>query len=316
MSTRLSVILPVYNGLPYLPDAVESISRQTYSDFTFIIVNDGSTDGSEKYLHSLKDSRIVLIDQVNQGQGAARNAALRRCQTKYVALMDQDDISLPDRFRCQVEYLDAHPEVVMVGTQFDFLIGNVLQKALKSPLSHDDIEARLLQGRAGVCNPSLMFHLQAANTCGGYPNGLLGEDIYLCLGMCEQGRVANLDEVLFQYRMHTAQTSLFKNREVIYSNHYAANRALCRRKGLPEPEMGEFLQNASLIERWRWAVEAWELTQYRTGRILIASGRPFEGFIRLAILVACRPFSAVRRATQSLAVLLAGRGRKKKIALS
>lgn len=193
---------------------MESILRQTYSDFTFIIINDGSTDGSEQYLHSLKDPRIILIDQVNQGQGAARNAALRKCRTQYVALMDQDNISLPDRFRCQIEYLNVHPEVVMVGTQFDFLIDNVLQKALRSPLSHDDIEARLLQGRAGVCNPSLMFHLLAANTCGGYPDGLLGEDITLCLQMCEHGRVANLDQVLFQYRMHTGQTSLFKSRRL------------------------------------------------------------------------------------------------------
>jgi len=76
MNTKLSVILPVHNAMPYLPEAVESILRQSYTGFTFIIVNDGSGDGSETYLRSLRDNRIVLIEQQNQGPGAARSRAL------------------------------------------------------------------------------------------------------------------------------------------------------------------------------------------------------------------------------------------------
>jgi glycosyltransferase involved in cell wall biosynthesis len=121
--------------MPYLPDAVESILRQTYADFTFIIVNDGSTDGTKEYLSSLSDPRILLINQANEGLGASLNTGLRKCQTEYVARMDADDISIPDRFFSQLEYLDAHPEVVMVGTQIEFLIGKVAQKALAAPNS-------------------------------------------------------------------------------------------------------------------------------------------------------------------------------------
>jgi glycosyltransferase involved in cell wall biosynthesis len=304
MSSKLSVILPVYNGMPYLPDAVESILHQTYADFTFIIVNDGSTDGSEEYLRSLSDPRVELINQANQGQGTARNLALRRCQSEYVALMDSDDISMPDRFRSQLEYLDAHPEVVMLGTQIEFLVGAVAQRAFGAPTDHIEIETRLLKGRAGLCNPSLMFRTAAALACGGYPAGIIGEDTDFCLRMCEQGRAANLDRVLLQYRLHPAQTSQARSTELISAYHYAASRAICRRKGLPEPGLETFLRNASLIARWRWSVEAWELIQYRTGRIQMASGKPFRGLLRLALLGVCRPFSVIRRVAQTFGTLL------------
>jgi glycosyltransferase involved in cell wall biosynthesis len=292
MSPRLSIILPVYNGMPYLPDAVESILRQTYADFTFIIVNDGSTDGTKEYLSSLSDPRILLINQANEGLGASLNTGLRKCQTEYVARMDADDISIPDRFFSQLEYLDAHPEVVMVGTQIEFLIGKVAQKALAAPTGHDGIRARLLNGRAGLCHPSLMFRTEAAIACGGYPTGIIGEDIDFCLRMCEQGRAANLNDVLFQYRLHAAQLCQARSNELVSVNRYAAHLSHCRRKGL--------------IDRWRWSIEAWELTHYRTGRILIASGKPARGFLRLALLAVCRPFSVVRRVAQTLAALRPG----------
>src|SRR5579859_1449928 len=201
--------------MPFLPDAVESILGHSYTDFSFIIVNDGSTDGSSQYLRTLRDSRIEIIDQENAGQGAARNLSLGRCRTDYVALMDADDIAKPDRLRAQMDYLDSHPEAVILGTQFEFLVGVVPQRAPAVPLGHDGIEARLLKGRAGLCHPSLMFRTAAAITCGGYPTGVFGEDLEFCLRMCELGRAANLDKILFQYRLQGAQTSMAKSREVV-----------------------------------------------------------------------------------------------------
>lgn len=306
MNPRLSVILPVYNGMPYLRDTVESILRQTCADFTFIIVNDGSTDDSGSYLRSLTDPRIVLIDQPNQGQAAARNTALRHCQSEYVALTDQDDISTPNRLATQLAFLDSHPQVVMAGTQIEFLIGDVRQKALPIPTGHHEIEARLLQGRAGICHASLMMRAQAARACGGYPSGMMGEDVDFCLRMCEQGTVANLDEVLFLYRLHAGQASQAKSRDIVRAIRFAAHRALRRRSGQTEPDFAEFLRQSSLLDRYRWSVEAWELTQYRSARILIASERRFLGFARLALLALCRPVAVMRRAMQTVWHLIAG----------
>ena len=304
MNTKLTVILPVYNAMPYLPEAVESILRQKYADFTFIIVNDGSTDGSRNYLEGLHDPRLVLIHQSNAGQGTARNAAVSRCKSEYVALMDADDISLPDRFLHQVEYLDSHSDVVMLGTQFEILAGRAIQRALKAPIEHRQIESRLLQGQAGLCNPTLMFRTAAVIACGGYPGGYLGEDIDFCLRMCEQGQVTNLNRVLLQYRSHAAQTSLAKHRDVVNANRYSAFRAVCRRKGMPEPAFETFLRNASVVDRWRWSAEAWEMVQYRTGRIQMASGRPLTGFLRLAALGICRPYKTIGRVAQTIGMLL------------
>ncbi len=303
MTTKLTVILPVYNAMPYLPKAVESILHQSLTDFAFIIVNDGSTDGSGQYLASLEDPRVILINQTNAGQGAARNLALRRCNSEYVALMDADDISKPDRLYSQVGYLDSHPDVVLLGTQIEFLIGNVTQRALRMPLYHDEIEARLLKGRAGLCNPSLMFRTSVAVSCLDYPSRLVGEDIDFCLQMCERGLVANLDRVLFQYRLRPAQSSIARSKDAVRMNHYAANRASFRRNGLSAPTVDEFLQNASLITRGQWSIEAWELIQYRTGRIQMASGRPITGALRLALLGLCRPVSAIGYLARAIGTL-------------
>jgi glycosyltransferase involved in cell wall biosynthesis len=292
--------------MPHLPKAVESILDQSFTDFTFIIVNDGSTDGSREYLDTIRDPRIVLLNQSNGGQGAARNTALRNCRSEYVAVMDQDDISKPDRLLSELEYLDVHPDVVLVGTQIEFLIGTVSQQAFAAPLRHGEIEDRLLNGRAGICHPSLMYRAAAAIACGGYPTGVFGEDIDFCLRMLEHGRAANLDQVLFQYRLHQAQASLARCSEMIGANRYAAYSATCRRNGLQAPTLGAFLCNASLIRRLQWSLEAWELTQYRTGRIQIASGRLIKGYLRLAIVGICHPFSAIRRVADKVTTLRKG----------
>lgn len=131
MAAKLTVILPAYNGMPYLPQAVESILGQSFTDFTFIIVNDGSTDGTGEYLSSLTDPRIEIANQVNAGQGASLNAGLQRCKSEFIAYMDADDNSMPDRLRQQLEFMEANPQIVMLGTQIEFLVGAVVQKSVE-----------------------------------------------------------------------------------------------------------------------------------------------------------------------------------------
>src|SRR4030042_6096810 len=122
---KISVIMSVYNGLPlgpqpktktassaYLKEAVESILNQTYRNFEFIIVDDASRDKSWDYLKSLKDRRIKLIrNKKNLGLAASLNIALRQAQGDYVARMDADDISLPNRFEEQIYFLQKNPKI-------------------------------------------------------------------------------------------------------------------------------------------------------------------------------------------------------------
>jgi glycosyltransferase involved in cell wall biosynthesis len=110
--------MPVYNAAPYLAEATESILNQTFRDFEFIIVNDGSTDDTAVILaqYANSDARVKVYHQKNEGTIAARNRGCRLARGKYIAVMDADDISLPRRFERQLGYLEKHPEVGILGT--------------------------------------------------------------------------------------------------------------------------------------------------------------------------------------------------------
>src|SRR5947209_7771425 len=115
---RLSVVMPVYNAASVVREAIESILNQTFSDFEFIIVDDGSTDDSGKILREYagRDDRIRLYTQENHGLVASLNRYCRLANGRYIARMDADDISLPRRFEKQFHFLEAHPEVGILGT--------------------------------------------------------------------------------------------------------------------------------------------------------------------------------------------------------
>ena len=112
--------MPVYNGLPYLPHAIESVLDQTFTDFEFLIINDASTDDSFACIRSYKDPRIRLVcNETNLGQTRTLNKGLELAQGPFIARLDQDDIAYPKRLAKQVAYLDANPEVALVAGNVD-----------------------------------------------------------------------------------------------------------------------------------------------------------------------------------------------------
>ena len=119
MSPQVSVVMPVYNGERYLAEAIASILGQTYADFEFIIVDDGSTDGSAEIICEFveRDSRIqfIRLDR-NMGHATARNNGISVASGKYVANMDCDDVCLPDRLRRQVNFLESNPNIDVLGS--------------------------------------------------------------------------------------------------------------------------------------------------------------------------------------------------------
>lgn len=117
----VSVIVPTYNTLTYLPDAIDSILKQTFEDFEIILVNDGSTDRTDQWAKKLTDPRIRYIYQENQGLSAARNTGIDLAQGRYVALLDADDLWEPTKLEKQVAYLEANPEVGMVHSWVSFM---------------------------------------------------------------------------------------------------------------------------------------------------------------------------------------------------
>ena len=120
---KISVIMPTYNAsVPFLKEAVESILNQSFGEFEFIVIDDGSTDGSWEYLNSIDDKRLKLIhNETNLGITKSLNIGMKTAKGKYIARMDSDDRSMPLRLEKQYEYMEKHPDVILCGTGVEFL---------------------------------------------------------------------------------------------------------------------------------------------------------------------------------------------------
>jgi glycosyltransferase involved in cell wall biosynthesis len=203
MTPKISVILPVYNAQSYLRESIDSILNQTFQDFELIIINDGSTDDSLSIMESYTDQCIRIINQTNAGLPVSLNRAIAQAQGQYLARQDADDISLPERLAKQVAYLDAHPQCALLGTWSQILVENAAtDRSLSHPHLNGDIQLKLLLFNCFV-HSSVMIRKGALETTGLYPEDpekFPPEDYDLWLRIAKHWEVANLPEVLFQYR--------------------------------------------------------------------------------------------------------------------
>jgi len=200
---NISVVMSVHNGAQYLREAVESILNQTFTDFEFIIINDGSTDRTREILESYCDERIILIHQNNSGLTKALNIGIARARGRYIARQDSDDVSESDRLHNQIEYLRAHPETAVLGTAVTFIgpAGQTLGIS-RHPLDHDAI-TRELKVRNCFWHGSIMFLKSAFDAVGGYSEIFTAtQDYDLWLRLSERHRVANLPIPLYRYRFN------------------------------------------------------------------------------------------------------------------
>ena len=201
MSSKLTVILPVYNGEKYLPAAIDSILNQSYQDFLLLIINDGSTDASSVIAHSYQDERIVVVDQNNQGLSAALNHGLDLADSQYVARMDHDDISHPERFAIQVKFMDEHPEIGLCGTWVELIDEDSKKIASAAyPLTHDQIAAFLLFN-SPFCHPSVIFRKSVLDNHHLRYHSAQAEDLDLWIKLVPHTKLANLAQFLIKYRL-------------------------------------------------------------------------------------------------------------------
>lgn len=206
----VSVIMAVYNGAAWLPETVASLQAQTLADWELIAVDDCSKDDSVAVLQAFGDPRIHIIrSPQNGGPVIARNRAFSKTRGRYVAGLDQDDISLPARFALQAAYLDAHPEVALVSSAADYLIdGRRVAGNWPRPLTPTLIDWLML-----IRNPlawsSVMFRADAARQLVPFerPSMRYVEDFDLYHRIRAQGRIAQIDEVLMLYRCHDGGAS-------------------------------------------------------------------------------------------------------------
>ena len=207
MSAKVTILMTVHNGLPYIQDAVESVLLQTLTDFSFLIVDDASTDGTAAYLSSLDDPRIrVEILPENAGQTKALNIGLELIDTPYVARLDADDVCMPGRLWRQMNFLDAHPLVALVGAAVEQIDEEGSHIGLTSfPEEHQEIVSLFPLGNQ-LAHSAVMFRLDAVKKVGGYPSDYAYvQDFALWIRLAREFQLANLPAVLVQLRTHTAQ---------------------------------------------------------------------------------------------------------------
>ena len=231
---EISALMSVYNGEEYVAETIESILAQTYADFEFIIVNDGSTDGTKEIIESFKDRRIKLFNlKKNQGIGLALNFGLSKVKGRFIAKVDADDISLPTRFEEEREYLLQNPEIDLVGSFMEYFphndevktsqrykyYKNVIEKELNSVVTWQDMRKKLYWFCA-LNHPNMMGKTEVIKKVG-YIDASVGEDYHLFYNLNKLGhKMANIPKVLVKMRVTAgSSTAINKNqffRDVLY----------------------------------------------------------------------------------------------------
>ena len=217
MSPQLSVIMSVYNGEHFLEESIHSILNQTFSDFEFIIINDGSKDASEKIILGFKDDRIRYIDnKINIGLIASLNKGLKLAKGQYIARMDDDDISLPTRFEKQVQYLDKNQNTFVLASKLVIINENGYEVDSwpedLSAVSVNEIK-QLLPKINCIGHPTVMMRSDCLRNTNYSDKLKHSEDWGLWLNLLSNDfEIAKLNEVLLKYRVHKKSTTVSINK--------------------------------------------------------------------------------------------------------
>ncbi|MBQ6616503.1 MAG: glycosyltransferase [Thermoguttaceae bacterium] len=279
----ISVVMSVYNGERYLSLAIESVLKQTFKDFEFIIVDDGSTDRSLEIIrkYEKKDSRIRVLVQENQGLAAALNNGIAMARGKYIARMDDDDISLPNRLQLQYEFMESHPEIVASscnvivinkwGDEYDLWKREVDSSVIDS--NHVNL------GYTSLCHPSAIIKKSAFDAVGGYSSDIrYAQDLDLWLKMGEYGALTNLPEALILYRFHNNAASGAHRQEQYKCVLLAVTRAR-QRRGITEDSFSQ-IYSGELVPNEKTILYKTAQYQFKKKRYFKAAIYYFSWFIK------------------------------------
>lgn len=228
----VSVILPCYNAEKFIEASIASIISQTYSNLEIIAIDDSSTDNTFSILQILSknDNRIkILHNEKNAGLVFSLNKGIVNAKGKYIARMDADDISLPQRIEKQIKFMEQHTDVALCGS--GYLIINSENKEtgkISLPSENEEIKAALLFTNA-FAHPTVVIRKEILERCGLYEEGLVpAEDYELWIRIAENYKIANIPAYLLKYRVHESNLTLTKKEnqkhafEIILNKHAEA----------------------------------------------------------------------------------------------
>jgi len=267
--------MPLYNGEAYVARTLDSILSQSFGDFECLVMDDGSTDGSAAIVeaYAARDPRVQLFRRPNRGIPDTVNELFGMMRGTFVTRADADDLSRPGRFETQIAHLEAHADLVALGGQALYM--DDAERPIfvpRLPLEHDRIDAKNLAGQVAFVQSSVMMRAAAVRQIGGYdPAYPFAQDLDMWLRLAEIGQLANLPEVILDYRFTTdgiSGSSVARQSKLAD----AACQAAWARRGLPEQEL--------VRERWRpgqdaasrhdfflkWGWQAWRAGHPATAR--------------------------------------------------
>lgn len=235
----VSVVMVICNVDRFLVEAIESILNQTFREFEFIIVDFGSTDQSKAIAsrYAAKDNRIRLHDIPHCGLAEARNAGCSLARGRYLAIQDADDVSLPNRLMWELDFIEKHPEVGVLGGAVEWIDANGRTFFTADDYPTGDQEIRsAFNTYCPFWQPTVLVRREAFVRVGGYRGAFApAEDYDLWLRISEHFKCANLKQVVVKYRIHPHQLSLRKLRQQTLCSLGARASAQSRVNGIPEP---------------------------------------------------------------------------------
>ncbi len=199
--SKVSVVMSVLNGETYLAESVRSILLQSFEDFEFVVVNDGSTDRTREILAGFDDPRLRVLHQENRGLAASLNRAVGEAKSEFIARMDADDFSYPDRLRNQVAFLEENPETGLLGSYYHLIDPKSRLLGLQyRPVDNDDLQKSLLEANQ-FCHGVVMFRRRLFEQAGGYdPRYRFAQDYDLWLRIAEVSKLFTLPKALYAWR--------------------------------------------------------------------------------------------------------------------
>jgi len=308
----ISVLMSVYNGQKWLNESINSVLDQTFNDFEFIIVNDGSTDRSLEIIKNFAmcDDRIVIIDKPNTGLADSLNRGLAQARGEWIARIDADDVCEPKRLQKQFDLASTYPSVVLIGSgliQIDE--SGQTGKEYWLPAEHKELVRRLLRMRPFFAHSSAFYKTEVVRLVGGYRIRIKrGQDCDLWLRLSEKGELACISEPLIKCRKHADQVTHEEGgRRQIVDSRVAMTSYWLRRSGKADPVDTDSSDNE--FDRFReWVAQQLDLNNIfsyhdylrNLRQELRSNNKSFSRWVTIFFLVFARPSFVLRYVRERL----------------
>ena len=305
MSDPISVVMPAYNADKYIIEAIESIMKQTYKNFEFIIIDDGSTDQTFEIISSYEkmDGRIRGLSQENKGISRTLNRLIYEAKYEWIAIMHADDIALPKRLEKQIAFAKLYPKLVACGSYAYHINENskVLSLSKVGPTTEEEFYVRCKKGEIiHLIHPTMLLRKDVVIKVGGYNSVFDGsEELELLSRLLVLGQILTIAEPLMLYRIHSSSVTMRRFFDMRVFSRYVRAYQHARANGNKPKTWGKFkneYENAPVFSRFRRYMDDLSQFYYRKFAVMVAGERYLYAMTLFLLSALLNPKYAVSRA--------------------